>query len=150
MEIRSDAFTEGGMIPTKYTCDGENISPPLSWTGIPEGTRTFALICDDPDAPGGTWVHWLIWNLPVTARELVEHIPPVELLPGGAEQGKNDFRKIGYGGPCPPRGNHRYFFKLFALDNQLPLKHGAIKTDLLKAMNGHILSEALLMGRYQR
>ncbi|MGD9929954.1 MAG: YbhB/YbcL family Raf kinase inhibitor-like protein [Mangrovibacterium sp.] len=150
MEIHSSAFDEGATIPKKYTCDGPNVSPPLRWSGVPAGTKTLALICDDPDAPVGTWVHWVIWNLPTATTELAEHVPPVELLTNGAHQGKNDFRKIGYGGPCPPRGSHRYFFSLFALNTELQLKPGSTKADLLKAMDGHILAEALLMGRYQR
>ncbi|MCW0481287.1 YbhB/YbcL family Raf kinase inhibitor-like protein [Gaoshiqia sediminis] len=150
MEIHSSAFDEGATIPQKYTCDGPNVSPPLRWSGIPGGTKTLALICDDPDAPVGTWVHWVVWNIPAATTELAEHVPPVELMAGGAIQGKNDFRKIGYGGPCPPHGSHRYFFSLFALNTELHLKPGSTKAELLKAMDGHILAEALLMGRYQR
>jgi len=152
MEIKltSKAFQEGGMIPRQYTCDGKDISPPLQWDKAPERTRSFALICDDPDAPMGTWVHWVIYNIPADARQLAEGVPPTERLPNGARQGKNDFRKIGYGGPCPPRGTHRYFFKVYALDVLLDLPSGATKAQLEKAMEGHILARGQLMGKYAR
>jgi hypothetical protein len=148
--INSTAFKEGGMIPKRYTCDGPNISPPLSWDSVPGGTKSLALICDDPDAPRGTWVHWVIFNLPANTKELSENIPPQQTFPNGAKQGRNDFGKIGYGGPCPPGGTHRYYFKLFALDNEINLEAGATKAELLKAMEGHILAEGQLMGRYKR
>jgi len=150
MEIISSAFSDGVMIPQKYTCDDNDISPPLEWSLAPDGTKTFALICDDPDAPMGTWVHWVLFNLPGNINELSENIPPVEVLTNGAKQGKNDFGKIGYGGPCPPGGTHRYFFKVYALDVELNVEAGITKSDLLKAMDGHILSEGQLMGRYKR
>ena len=150
IKVLSSAFQEGGMIPADYTCDGRNISPPLSWSGIPEKVVTLALICDDPDAPVGTWVHWVLYNLPASAKELPAGVPPQEKLASGAVQGKNDFRKPGYGGPCPPGGTHRYYFKLYALDKALDLKPGATKKELLKAMEGHILAEGQLMGRYKR
>lgn len=150
MKISSSAFTEGSMIPAKFTCDGANVSPQLEWTGAPQGTKTFAIINDDPDAPVGTWVHWVIFNLPGNATSLPEHIPISETLSNGAKQGKNDFGKIGYGGPCPPGGTHRYFFKLYALDTELSLKPGITKSDLLKAMQGYILAEAQLIGKYKR
>ena len=150
MKVISSAFSEGGMIPGKYTCDDINVSPPLEWSQAPKGTKTFALICDDPDAPMGTWVHWVLFNLPAGVNELPENIPPVEKLPSGAKQGSNDFQKIGYGGPCPPGGTHRYYFKIFALDEELTIQSGDTKSELLKAMEGHILSEAQLMGRYKR
>jgi len=150
IKVVSSAFQEGGMIPADYTCDGKNISPPLSWSGIPEKAVTLALICDDPDAPVGTWVHWVLYNLPASVKELPAGVPPEERLASGAVQGKNDFRKVGYGGPCPPGGTHRYYFKLYALDKALELKPGAIKKELLKAMEGHILAEGQLMGRYKR
>jgi hypothetical protein len=150
IKVVSSAFQEGGMIPADYTCDGKNISPPLSWSGIPEKAVTLALICDDPDAPVGTWVHWVLYNLPASVKELPAGVPPEERLASGAVQGKNDFRKVGYGGPCPPGGTHHYYFKLYALDKALELKPGAIKKELLKAMEGHILAEGQLMGRYKR
>ncbi len=148
--LRSSAFQEGGMIPRQYTCDGQDISPPLAWDSIPGGTKSLALICDDPDAPMGTWVHWVIFNIPAGAAQLPENVPTQKELPGGALQGSNDFRRIGYGGPCPPGGTHRYFFKLYALDTLLKLKAGAGKADLLKAMQGHILGQGQLMGKYKR
>lgn len=150
IKITSSAFEEGGLIPPKYTCDGADISPPLQWDAVPEGTKSVALISDDPDAPMGTWVHWVLFNLPADTRELTENIPPDENLPGGAGQGTNDFRRIGYGGPCPPGGTHRYFFKIYALDTELDLAAGACKKDLLKAMEGHILGEGQLIGKYKR
>jgi len=150
INIKSPAFVPGGKIPGKYTCDGMDISLPLTWTSGPEGTKTFALICDDPDAPMGTWVHWVLFNLPAHITELRENVPPEKELESGAKQGMNDFRKIGYGGPCPPGGTHRYFFKLYALDDEINLEAGATKAELLKAMEGHILAEGQLMGRYER
>jgi len=152
MEIKltSPAFEEGGMIPEKHTCDGMDISPALAWTSGPEGTKTFALICDDPDAPMGTWVHWVLFNLPANVNELPEVIPPERELESGAKQGMSDFHKIGYGGPCPPGGTHRYFFKIYALDTEVDLEAGATKPDLLEAMEGHILAEGQLMGKYSR
>jgi hypothetical protein len=150
MELKSLVFEAGSMIPKPYTCDGQNISPPLAWITVPNNTKSLALICDDPDAPIGTWVHWVIFNLPADLKELPERIPAQKTLPNGAKQGINDFRKIGYGGPCPPSGEHRYFFKLYALDAMLALKAGATKTDLLQAMEGHVLDESKLMGKYRR
>jgi len=150
IEIKSSAFEEGGMIPPKYTCDGADVSPPLSWTSVPEGTKTIALICDDPDAPMGTWVHWVLFNLPADVKELPENVPSEKNLDNGAMQGTNDFGNIGYGGPCPPGGTHRYYFKFYALDTEVNLQGGATKKELLKAMEGHILAEGQLMGRYKR
>jgi hypothetical protein len=150
MKITSPAFKEGDMIPKKYTCDGINISPPLQWSSVPEGTKTFAIICDDPDAPMGTWVHWVLYNLPGNITGLSENVPPVKTLPTGAKQGRNDFGKTGYGGPCPPGGIHRYYFKLYALNDQLQVEDGIAKSGLLNAVKGHILSEAHLMGKYKR
>jgi hypothetical protein len=150
MELKSTTFDAGAMIPKPYTCDGQNISPSLAWTAVPGNTKSLALICDDPDAPIGTWVHWVIFNLPADLKELPENIPAQKTLPNGAKQGINDFRKIGYGGPCPPSGEHRYFFKLYALDAMLDLKAGATKADLLQALEGHILDESKLMGKYRR
>jgi Raf kinase inhibitor-like YbhB/YbcL family protein len=150
IEIKSASFEEGGMIPSKYTCDGEDISPSLSWTPPPKGTKSLALICDDPDAPMGTWVHWVLFSLPPEVTELSESIPPDKVLKIGAKQGRNDFGKIGYGGPCPPRGTHRYYFKLYALDSEIDLEPGATKDELIKAMKRHILAETQLIGRYKR
>jgi hypothetical protein len=151
MEIKSTAFQNGAEIPRKYTCDGEDVSPRLSWEGVPKGVRSFALIMDDPDARAATWVHWVIYDLPPETRALAEALPAMETLPGAAQQGINDFKKIGYGGPCPPRGPaHRYFFKLYALDTETKLPPRATKQQLLDAMKGHIVGEAELMGRYQR
>ncbi len=150
IKVRSKAFTEGGMIPKRYTCDGEDISPPLEWEGIPEGTKSIALISDDPDAPMGTWVHWVMFNIPPDSRGLEEGVPPVRVLRNGARQGINDFRRIGYGGPCPPRGTHRYYFKVYALDKVLDLEPGITKARLLRAMEGHIIDKGELMGRYGR
>jgi len=148
--LKSTAFENGGMIPSRYTCDGQDISPPLQWSGIPPGTASIALISDDPDAPVGTWVHWVIFNVPPEKGRLPEELPPENVFSDGTTQGRNDFRRIGYGGPCPPGGTHRYFFKIYALDTRLGLKPGATKSDLLRAMKGHILDTGELMGRYSR
>lgn len=151
IQITSTAFTEGQAIPQKYSGQGRDISPPLAWTNAPADTRSFALIADDPDAPVGTWVHWVLYDLSPGTTELAEDTPKSQFLPGGAKQGVNDFHRLGYGGPAPPPGKpHRYFFKLYALDTMLELKPGATKKDLLKAMEGHILAEGQLMGTYQR
>ncbi len=150
MELKSQAFQPGELIPAKYTCDGQDISPPLNWSDPPTGTKSFALIADDPDAPAGTWVHWVIWNIPASTRSLAENVPKTESLPSGARQGTTDFRRVGYGGPCPPSGTHRYFFKLYALDTTLTLPASTTKRDLEKAMQGHILAQAELMGKYRR
>lgn len=151
--LTSGAFTTGGVIPAKYSCDGADVSPPLAWSGMPPGTAAFALIADDPDAPAGTWVHWVLFNLPANVTALPEGVAKTDQLAdfGGALQGKNDFRRVGYGGPCPPPGKtHRYFFRLYALDAALPLKAGATKQDVERAMRGHVLAETLLMGTYAR
>ena len=148
--VTSSAFTEGDMIPRQYTCDGEDISPPLAWTGVPEGTKSLALICDDPDAPMGTWVHWVLFNIPPTTKELSPKVPSKEILENGARHGTNDFRRLDYGGPCPPGGTHRYYFKLYALDTEISSAAGITKAQLLKAMEGHVLAEGQLMGRYKR
>ena len=150
LKITSPAFKEGEMIPKKYTCDGENVSPPLKWDSVPEGVKSLALISDDPDAPMGTWVHWVIFNIPPSVTELSENIPSKEILDNGAKQGTTDFGRVGYGGPCPPGGTHRYFFKLYALDTELALRSGTTKKELLKAMERHILAEGQLMGKYKR
>ena len=150
-EISSTALPDGGMIPKKFTCDGADVSPPLNWTRAPAGTQSFALIMDDPDAPLGTWVHWVIYNLPADTKELPEEVEKQEQLASGAIQGRNDFRRIGYGGPCPPPGKpHRYYFKLYALDTELTLKAGATKPELERAMKSHILGKTELKGRYGR
>ncbi len=150
IKITSSAFLEGGMIPKKYTCDGENISPQLAWTSVPDNAKSLTLISDDPDAPVGTWVHWVLYNLPASVNELTENIPTQKVLVNGAKQGTNDFRRIGYGGPCPPGGTHRYYFKLYDLDTMLNLDAGATKAEVLKAMQGHILAHGQLMGKYKR
>jgi Raf kinase inhibitor-like YbhB/YbcL family protein len=150
LEITSSAFSEGEMIPTGYTCDGPDVSPDLAWTGVPETTQSLALICDDPDAPMGTWVHWVLFNIPPGARGLPGEISPDAALENGARHGTNDFGRLGYGGPCPPGGTHRYFFKLYALDTELDLASGITKAQLIEAMEGHILAEAQLMGKYKR
>jgi Raf kinase inhibitor-like YbhB/YbcL family protein len=151
MQLTSTAFGEGDTIPKQCTGDGKDVSPPLKWADVPPSTKSVALICDDPDAPRGTWVHWVLFNLPATARELPEGVPPEKTLESGARQGTNDFRKIGYGGPAPPPGKpHRYFFKLYALDRTLDLKEGATKEQVVQAMKGHVLAEGQLMGKYSR
>lgn len=149
--VSTTAFSAGEMIPKKFTCDGADPSPPLSWNDAPSSTQAFALIADDPDAPVGTWVHWVLYNLSANTKELPEGVEKQEQLAGGALQGRNDFRKIGYNGPCPPPGKpHRYFFKLYALDAKLELKAGASKAELDGAMEGHIVGQAELIGRYGR
>ncbi|MCM8813074.1 MAG: YbhB/YbcL family Raf kinase inhibitor-like protein [Candidatus Omnitrophica bacterium] len=150
MDLKSAAFREGGMIPVQYTGQGKDMSPPLSWSAVPKDTKSFALICDDPDAPMGTWVHWVIYAIPAAQRELNEGIAQSATLPDGILQGKNDFGNFGYGGPLPPPGKpHRYFFKLYALDAAIPLSAGMEKAAVEKALKGHILGEARLIGTYQ-
>lgn len=148
-ELTSSAFQPGATIPPKYTCTAENLSPPLAWGAAPEGTASFALVLDDPDAPGRTWLHWTVWNLPATARSLPEGVKA-----GAAEmvQGTNDFGKVGYGGPCPPPGHgaHRYFFRLYALDRVLALKEGASRVELDAQVKGHVLASTELMGKSWR
>ena len=148
--ISSSAFSEGQAIPIRYTCDGPDVSPDLAWSGVPDGAASLALICDDPDAPMGTWVHWVLFNIPADADGLPAEIPADAALESGARHGTNDFRRLGYGGPCPPGGTHRYFFKLYALDTMLELDSGITKARLLEAMKGHILAESQLMGTYSR
>jgi len=151
LQLTTAAFSAGGTIPNKFTCDGPDVSPPLKWKGGAGGTQSFALIMDDPDAPAGTWVHWVLYNLPVNVTELPEGVERQEQLANSALQGRNDFRRIGYGGPCPPRGKaHRYFFKLYALDTKLSLKAGATKADVERGIKGHILAQTELMGLYGR
>jgi Raf kinase inhibitor-like YbhB/YbcL family protein len=150
-ELTSSAFKEGELIPKKYTCEGPDASPLLRWGNPPQGTRSFALIADDPDAPVGTWVHWVIFNLSADARELPEGVPAQDTLPSGPRQGLNDFKRVGYGGPCPPPGKpHRYYFKLYALDKVLDLKPRVTKAQILDASKGHVLAEAQLMGKFGR
>jgi Raf kinase inhibitor-like YbhB/YbcL family protein len=150
--VTSAMFKPGRPIPVKYTCQGEDVSPPLKWAGAPAETKSFAVICDDPDAPGGTWVHWVIYNLPSDAPVLSERTPKSEFLPKDAVQGANSFGNIGYNGPCPPEGGaHRYFFKVYALDKSFNVKKEQLgKEGLLAAMRGHILAQGQLMGIYKR
>jgi Raf kinase inhibitor-like YbhB/YbcL family protein len=151
LQITSSAFAEGRPIPDKYACAGPNVSPPLQWVNAPAGVKSFALIADDPDVPVGTWVHWVLYNLPPATRSLAENLPPSPELPDGSKQGVNDFQQPGYGGPCPPPGKpHRYFFRIYALDTALSLKSGATRKELLQAMEGHVLTQGQLMGTYQR
>lgn len=151
LSLRSAAFEPGSRIPQIYTCDGRDVSPPLRWTGAPRGTAGFALICDDPDAPMGTWVHWVLYNIPADTDRLPEALPASERLESGVLQGGNDFGKIGYGGPCPPRGKpHRYFFRLYALDCQLSTTAGLTKKALLAQMQGHVLENTEFHGLYGR
>lgn len=150
-EVSSTVFGNGAYIPKKYTGEGADVSPPLRWNNPPAAVKSFALICDDPDAPVGTWVHWVLFNLPPSLTDLPEALPKEGSLPNGARQGMNDFKRLGYGGPMPPRGSdHRYFFKLYALDAMLSLPAGANKADVVKAMAPHVLGQAELMGRYKR
>lgn len=149
-EITSSAFEHNKTIPQQYSCDGADISPPLSWSGIPGNTKSLALIVDDPDAPGGTWVHWIVYNILPTLKELQENIPPLKILPDDTKQGINDFKEIGYGGPCPPSGTHRYFFRLYALNTKLNLAAGVTKRQLKSAMKGHIIAQAKLIGKYKQ
>jgi Raf kinase inhibitor-like YbhB/YbcL family protein len=151
MKLTSSAFAEGDLIAPKYTCDGQNVSPPLEWTDVPDGTTSLALIMDDPDAPSGLFLHWLLYGIPSDEKGLTEGVGIEKASAGGARQGKNGFGKIGYGGPCPPSGTHRYYFHLYALDNDLSsLRPGASRQELESSMQGHILDEATLMAKYQR
>ncbi len=150
MIISSTVFQEGGAIPVQYTCDDRDISPPLSWSGVPVGAKSLALINDDPDAPMGTWVHWVVYNIPPDLPGFDEAAAPDTLAQKGILQGRTDFGRREYGGPCPPSGTHRYYFKLYALDARLELEQGATKQQVEKAMQGHILEQAQLMGRYTR
>jgi Raf kinase inhibitor-like YbhB/YbcL family protein len=150
LTVTSDAFQEGQMIPSDYTCDGRNQSPLIRWTKAPAGTQSFAIIVDDPDAPGGDWVHWIVYDLPPTIDMMPRGIPAVDKLANSEKHGTNDFGKLGYGGPCPPSGVHRYVFKVYALDQMLGLEAGLKKKDLLKAMDGHILGMGKLVGTYEK
>ncbi len=149
--LSSPTFRAGQPIPMQYTCDGVDMSPPLAWEGVADGVRSLALICDDPDAPGGTWVHWVLFNLPANVAALEAGLAKTGTLPNGARQGRNDFKHLGYGGPCPPPGRaHHYVFRLYALDAEMKLPSGATKAELLRAMKGHILAQAELVGIYRR
>jgi Raf kinase inhibitor-like YbhB/YbcL family protein len=152
--LTSAAFAPGHDIPVDYTCEAGDVSPPLAWSGAPPGTKSFALVVDDPDAPDPaaskmTWVHWVLYNLPADATKLREAIDPDD-LPSGTREGTNDWKRTGYGGPCPPVGRHRYFFKLYALDTLLPDLKSPTKAQLERAMEGHVLAKAELMGFYQK
>jgi len=150
-QLRSAAFKEGEAIPAQFTCEGADISPPLEWANVPSGTRSLALIMEDPDAPAGVWTHWVVYNLPAGMKSMNANLPKRPNLPGGGLQGTNSFGRTGYGGPCPPPGDaHRYYFHLYALDSTLNLQPGAQKEEALAAMKGHILGEAQLMGRFKR
>ena len=133
------------MIPSEFTCEGENCNPPLEWKEVPEGTKSFAIIMDDPDSPGGTWLHWAIWNIPSEARSITKATTPI-----GALEGKTSFGNIGYGGPCPSRGEHRYYFRLFALDVELAIARGNERSVIEQALIGHVLADSELMGRYEK
>lgn len=151
ISISAEAFKDGGNIPAVYTCDGRNISPALTWSGIPAGTKSIALIVDDPDASRGTFVHWVLFNIPPDARGLPEAVPENQTLKDGSRQGNTSYGEAGYGGPCPPPGKpHRYYFKVYALDTKLDLPAGATKADVEKAMDGHILAKGELIGKYGR
>ncbi|MGC8781762.1 MAG: YbhB/YbcL family Raf kinase inhibitor-like protein [Anaerolineae bacterium] len=150
MQLTSPAFAGGAAIPDQYTCSGADISPPLAWSNVPAGARSLALICDDPDAPLGTWVHWVLFNLPPSLNGLPEGVPARPTLEGGGVHGTNSWQRIGYGGPCPPGGTHRYYFKLYALDTTLSLDSRATAKEVQAAMQGHVLGTAQLMGRYSR
>ncbi len=151
IQISSTAFSAGGSIPQKYTCDGEDVSPPLAWNGVPAQSKSLALIVDDPDAPSGDWVHWVIFDIPASLAGLPEGLAKTPTVAGAGIQGITDFRKPGYGGPCPPKGKpHHYFFRLYALDSLLNLPAGSRRPDLEKAMQGHILATGQLIGLYGR
>ncbi len=154
LALSSPAFTQGAAIPALFTCEGRDVSPALDWTGVPEATKSLVLIVDDPDAPDPmapkmTWVHWVLYNLPPTARGLAEAVAPKD-LPPGTREGTNDSQRAGYGGPCPPIGRHRYFHKLYALDTVLPDLAAATKAQVETAMKGHVIAHAELMGTYQK
>jgi Raf kinase inhibitor-like YbhB/YbcL family protein len=150
IQIQSPAFKNNQTIPAQHTCDGQDLSPSLTWKNIPGKTQSIVLICDDPDAPAGTWVHWVCYDLPAETKSLPEGIPKSDSLPGGGKQGVTDFGTVGYGGPCPPSGTHRYFFKVYALDGELGLPAGKSKRDVEQAMKGHILAQGQLVGTYSK
>jgi len=150
-KLTSSAFAAGTEIPTQYTCKGEDISPPLEWSGTPDKVATYAIVMDDPDAPSGTWVHWLIWNFPPSDSSMSADTPRLRNFDDGGRQGRNSFRKIGYNGPCPPPGQtHSYFFRIYALDQKLDLPAGADRVQLDAAMKGHILAQSEYMGTFHR
>lgn len=149
--LSSAAFDPGGQIPSRYSCDGADQSPALAWRDSPRGTKSFALIVDDPDAPAGTWVHWVVYDMPAETTTLAEGVAKSDALPSGVKQGINDFRKVGYNGPCPPPGKpHRYFFKLYALDGPTGLEPRATKAQILRTIEGHILGQTEMIGTYKR
>ena len=151
LALESSRLNPGDDVPRRFTCDGEDVSPPLEWGTPPEGTQSFCLVAEDPDAPGGTFIHWLLYDLPANTRALPENLPKRGQLPNGARQGRNGFGRTGYGGPCPPPGPaHRYFCRLYALDKKTNLSAGANRAEMDRAMKGHILAQADLMGRYKR
>ncbi|MGE5276722.1 MAG: YbhB/YbcL family Raf kinase inhibitor-like protein [Acidobacteriota bacterium] len=150
LRVESPAFLQGKSIPARYTADGRDVSPALSWSGVPPGARSLALVCEDPDAPRGTWIHWVLYDIPPSVTSLPEGVPPREKAPGLGTPGKNDFGSLGYGGPAPPSGTHRYFFRLYALDRSLSLAAGATAGELRRAMEGHVLAQGELMGTYSR
>lgn len=151
IQITSDAFTEGNSIPVEYTCDGSDISPALTWQGLPANTKSLALICDDPDAPSGTFVHWVVYGIPAGESQFPKSVPASPTMPSGVKQGKNGFGTIGYRGPCPPRGGpHRYFFRIYALDTSIDEPAGAGRSEIDRAMKGHVIGEGHLMGTYKR
>ncbi len=150
IKLQSSAFKKGDLIPSKYTCDGANISPQLKWNNPAKGTRTFAIIVTDPDAPSGEFVHWVVYNIPDSILSLHEDVTPTRNIPDEIMLGTNGAGRVGYFGPCPPSGTHRYFFRIYALDSALHLEAGADKGDVLKAMKGHVLAEGELMGKYRR
>lgn len=150
LRLESPAFLQGKPIPAQYTADGRDVSPALSWTGAPPRTQSLALVCEDPDAPRGTWIHWVLYDIPPSVTSLPEGVPPREKAPGLGTHGKNDFGSLGYGGPAPPSGTHRYFFRLYALDRSLSLAAGATARQLRRAMEGHVLAQGELMGTYSR
>lgn len=150
-QLKSNAFQNEGNIPPRFTCEGDNVSPELTWTGAPQGTRSFALVVHDPDAPrAGGYTHWLVFNIPASITHIAENAPKQTNLPGGGVQGRNDGGNVGYTGPCPPSGTHRYYFRLYAVDKELELKDGADKASLEQALKGHVLGETEFMGRYKR
>lgn len=148
IDLRSNNFENGGIIPKKYSYDGSNESPHLAWSSIPEGAKSLAIICEDPDAPVGIWVHWIIYNLPAELEGISEDFPKQKKFSNGVEQGLNDFQYIGYGGPKPPSGTHRYIFKIFALDKVLDIEAGVTKEELLEVMKGHVVDEGSLVGKF--
>jgi Raf kinase inhibitor-like YbhB/YbcL family protein len=150
ISLSSTAFEDGGPIPYLYTCEGDDISPPLQWSGAPVGTRTYAMVCEDPDAPRGTWIHWVLYNISGDAVELTKAVPTLPELPSGARHGRNTARDMAYAGPCPPPGKpHRYYFRLYALDISLNLPPGATKAELELAIDQHVVAQGTLMGTYE-